>query len=345
MGLFSSDSLKGPVFLKDHSEAQLQLEALTTLKNTYKDKADAIEQELRIVQAGIAGEDQIRFELENSHIPMYVLHDLYLEFEGLSAQIDYFIVTHKCHFVIECKNLYGNIEITSAGDFIRTMYYGRHFKKEGLYSPITQNARHMELIKDIRSSAKSWLFRDSFRNHFHEIYRSIVVLANPKTILNSKNAKKEIRDQVIRADQLINYIRTTNNAVSDIYSNDAEMKELAEFFLRFHKDRQIDYIEKYKQAFQIGAEPSPEEASMPDSGTEPPEQTTLPNGGIAPSVEATVPDSGAEPSPESATPETILCPRCGAPMVKRVAAKGANAGREFYGCSRFPKCRGIVNIN
>jgi restriction system protein len=31
-------------------------------------------------------------------------------------------------------------------------------------------------------------------------------------------------------------------------------------------------------------------------------------------------------------------------MVKRKAAKGANIGKEFYGCSRYPKCRGIVNI-
>ncbi|TCK05869.1 restriction endonuclease [Marinobacterium mangrovicola] len=44
-------------------------------------------------------------------------------------------------------------------------------------------------------------------------------------------------------------------------------------------------------------------------------------------------------------PETLSCPKCSSPMVKRVARKGANAGREFWGCSRYPKCRGILNIN
>ena len=34
------------------------------------------------------------------------------------------------------------------------------------------------------------------------------------------------------------------------------------------------------------------------------------------------------------------CPRCGSPMVKRQATRGANAGQEFYGCSRYPACRG-----
>lgn len=36
------------------------------------------------------------------------------------------------------------------------------------------------------------------------------------------------------------------------------------------------------------------------------------------------------------------CPRCGATTVKRLAKKGALAGKEFWGCSRFPSCRGTV---
>ena len=39
----------------------------------------------------------------------------------------------------------------------------------------------------------------------------------------------------------------------------------------------------------------------------------------------------------------MVCPRCGAPMVMRTLKNGQNAGRQFWGCSRFPSCRGIVN--
>ncbi|MCU7837213.1 MAG: NERD domain-containing protein [gamma proteobacterium symbiont of Taylorina sp.] len=35
------------------------------------------------------------------------------------------------------------------------------------------------------------------------------------------------------------------------------------------------------------------------------------------------------------------CPKCGADMVLRKAKKGSNAGQEFWGCSRFPQCRGL----
>lgn len=41
--------------------------------------------------------------------------------------------------------------------------------------------------------------------------------------------------------------------------------------------------------------------------------------------------------------EQIMCPRCGAPMIKRIAKKGKNIGKEFWGCSNFPKCRGVIS--
>lgn len=42
--------------------------------------------------------------------------------------------------------------------------------------------------------------------------------------------------------------------------------------------------------------------------------------------------------------EVPTCPRCSSAMIKRTARKGANAGQQFWGCSRFPQCRGIRQI-
>lgn len=39
------------------------------------------------------------------------------------------------------------------------------------------------------------------------------------------------------------------------------------------------------------------------------------------------------------------CPKCGGAMVKRVAKQGENAGRSFWGCSGYPRCRGIISIH
>ncbi len=39
------------------------------------------------------------------------------------------------------------------------------------------------------------------------------------------------------------------------------------------------------------------------------------------------------------------CPKCGAQMVMREAKRGPNKGNKFWGCTNYPKCRGIVNIS
>jgi len=43
--------------------------------------------------------------------------------------------------------------------------------------------------------------------------------------------------------------------------------------------------------------------------------------------------------------QTPTCPRCNGEMIKRVAKKGLNQGQTFFGCSQFPKCWGVVNID
>jgi len=39
------------------------------------------------------------------------------------------------------------------------------------------------------------------------------------------------------------------------------------------------------------------------------------------------------------------CPTCSSPMVIRTARRGKNAGSSFWGCSRFPKCRGTRQLD
>lgn len=38
-----------------------------------------------------------------------------------------------------------------------------------------------------------------------------------------------------------------------------------------------------------------------------------------------------------------LCPRCGSVMKLREAKRGANLGKKFWGCSRYPTCKGTEN--
>lgn len=304
MGIF--DKMKEPVFLKESTSLQEQLAQLEALQTTDSLLQKQIQKDIKLLKYGIAGEEKIAFELKNSHMPMFVLHDLYIEYNGLSAQIDYLIVTKGKAFLVECKNLYGNIEINNNGDFIRTMKYGAHFEKEGIYSPITQNLRHLELLKAIRRDQPlNFLQKLIFERSFSELYCPVVVLANPQTVLYAKYAKKEVKEQVIRADQLIAYIRKKNeNALT---CNETEMREWAESLLALHKERKLDYTETYRKAIAEKQETAAME--------------------------------------ESAKQQAIICPKCGAVMVKRRAAKGPYAGNEFWGCSNYPNCKCIINID
>lgn len=42
--------------------------------------------------------------------------------------------------------------------------------------------------------------------------------------------------------------------------------------------------------------------------------------------------------------EDLVCPKCGAKLVLRTAQKGENSGKQFYGCSSYPKCHYIKNL-
>ena len=235
------------IFLKEDSPAAGQLEQLENLRGTLNTEGlKILERDIKFLKYGIAGEENIAFELKNSHLFMYVLKDVYLEFDGLSAQIDYMVFTRKHCYVIECKNLFGNIEVSGNGEFKRIITYNGQTRKEGMYSPITQNQRHLDLIKKIIVHLKNNIvMKYAAEKYFDENYKPIVVLANPKTIINTKYAKKDIKNKVIRADQLIQYIKDLEKQSDAIPFTKNQVAMQAQAFLNLHTDTIKDYTKKY----------------------------------------------------------------------------------------------------
>ncbi len=318
MGLFSRPEI---VVLKDSSDAKVYLQKLQDLlPKASGDIAEKIEKEIAIVNAGIFGEDNIMFELKNSGMDLVVLHDLFIKTaSGLTAQIDYFVVSPKCFYVIECKNLFGNIEINNKGDFVRTFQYGKRTYKEGIYSPITQNERHLSVLKECRGDNANFLMR-AFKNAtFNDFFKGIVVLANPKTVVNDKYAKKEIKEKVIMADQLINFIKETDKQSKEMTSSLKDMIKYGESYLALDQAERPDYFEKFEELVQAVQSDLPSDINKGD-------------------ISSFVSDD------DSGATEDMVCPKCGNKLVLRTAKKGENAGNQFYGCSNFPKCRFIKNL-
>ena len=240
----------GPVFLKEESDATGFINRMIQLEEQVTDinLKNEINKQIKLASIGEVGEKNISFELKNSGMDMYVLHDIYLEIGDLSAQIDYIVITRKMVFVIECKNLIGDIEIDNQGNFIRTYeMFGKKIK-EGVYSPITQNQRHLEILKKVRMDSKSnFLMKAAFEHYFDQNYKSLVVLANPKTVLNAKYAKKDVKEQIIRADQLISKIKEVCANCNESDMTEKEMLDIAQFFLTANKTERSDYARKYKE--------------------------------------------------------------------------------------------------
>ena len=258
MSLFTPNST--PIFLKEDSDTSRHIARLKELQEQATGKVkDDIAREITLASYGEVGEKNIAFELKNAGMPMVIIHDLRLEFADLSAQIDYVVVTRKLVFFIECKNLYGNIEIDNQGNFVKSYAWNGRTVKEGIYSPITQNQRHLEVYRQLRlAQITNPIKRLGFQNNFYDFHKSIVVLANPKTVLNAKYAKKDVKERVIRADQLINYIKEQNKKSKELATSEKAMEAWGERILALHQPLTSDYAQKYETILaSLAAAPAP----------------------------------------------------------------------------------------
>lgn len=211
-------TINSPIFLKEFDSDNNQLNDLIELSNKVKsNKREYIDKDIRLLKQGLDGEKNVYYELKNSFIPMLCLHDIRLEYDGYVAQFDFIIITKKCIFVLETKTLNGDIEITHDGDFVRIIRnrYGKFIKKEGMYSPISQNERHVNILRNI-------LIKEKLITTFD--IKSIVVMANPKSIINKTNCPKDIKENIYKYDQV-------NSLIKKDLDDEKNSKDLLEKYL------------------------------------------------------------------------------------------------------------------
>lgn len=232
--------IKAPIFYKEFSEENRQLIDLIELKEKVKsEKIEYIERDIELLKTGIQGEKNVYFELKNSFIPMICLHDVRIQDADYVAQLDFVVITAQFVMILETKKLNGDIYINESGDFIRSIKnrYGKVIKKEGIYSPILQNDRHIRIVKNM-------LVKEGLIKTFPVI--SGVVIANPKSIVNKNKASKKIKDEIFRYDQLTDVIKgKIKHYIKDIDIFEDKMRSIAEFFIIKNKVIKYDYINKY----------------------------------------------------------------------------------------------------
>lgn len=254
MGLIDSAidafRFKDTVFYKENSDLQNKYDALKKLNEEYPNNEE-LQSELYIVKKGLDGENEIAYQLKKAHIGMYVLRDIKVKHEDLTAQIDYVIITPVYTYYVECKNLVGNITVTDKGDFIREFTINGKKIKKGMYSPLRQVEAQREVIRKIWESNSSAIKKFFASKNFDYYRRVLVVAANQDTILNTNRAPKEIKYKILRADALIRQIEyDLNHRGNDEYLDSKKsMEKIAQSYIDLSSKEEINYYDYYKEKY------------------------------------------------------------------------------------------------
>jgi hypothetical protein len=237
------------IFYKCDNELKLQIDALKKLQEKYPDNEN-LKYKLKICELGLYGENEIEFELKNANIGMYVLKDVNLKYNDLTAQIDYLLITPAYIYFIECKNLIGNITVNERGEFIREYNYNGKKIKEGIYSPIRQAERHIEIFKKLWIQRRTSLLDKVFQEQRLSWFKPLVVITNSKSILNIKFAPKDIKNNIIKSDSLINYIKKDiEKTDKDLLSNKKSMHTDAFTIMQnYNQEINKDYEKEFKKS-------------------------------------------------------------------------------------------------
>ena len=254
MGLIDSAidafRFKETVFYKESSDLQSKYDALKKLNEEYPNNEDLLS-EMYIIKKGLDGENEIGYQLKKAHIGMYVLRDIKVKYEGMTAQIDYVIITPVYTYYVECKNLVGNIMVTDKGDFIREFTINGRKIKKGMYSPLRQVEAQREVIRKIWESNSSAIKKFFASKNFDYYRRVLVVAANQDTILNTNRAPKEMKYKILRADALIRQIEyDLDHRGNDEYLESRKgMEEMAQSYIELSSKEEINYYDFYKEKY------------------------------------------------------------------------------------------------
>lgn len=239
--LVDTEKIKTPILVKEATDV---VQLIEQYKNDLEHTTDPIEikrvnEQIKLLELGLKGENSVLFELQNSFLPLHILHDVRITHKNLKAQIDFVVLTRKFLLVIEVKNYFGNILVNEKDEFIRQAYKGNKLAfQEGFYSPIRQVERQVEVFKSYMKDMGA-VTRTPIK--------SVVVFTNNRTVINTKKASKHVKEKILRVDSLVGYIKQELEKTSPVHFMDNRMKEMSDYIKASHFeliDEDTDIVER-----------------------------------------------------------------------------------------------------
>lgn len=223
---------------------------IATLENLLQrastDKKPLIERELRMLRAGIKGEQEsaylIDFHLKESQ-KTAVIHDLRIQLDdGRVAQIDHLLIHRTLRFyILETKHFSHGVKITDEGEFLRWNDWKKTY--EGMASPIEQNERHAAVLRTLLSKLGMGEPR----------IESMILIAPQARIERSKRFDSE---RVVKADQFLTALQKNLESASlfGVLTGLAKttfsepIGDIAKKLVRLHRPITMDYAAKFGMA-------------------------------------------------------------------------------------------------
>lgn len=176
------------------------------------------------------------FQFKNDPLTM-VIHDITIEYNGRSAQIDHLVIRPALIYVIETKYFGGKIQF-NIKDW--NVIYPR--KTLSIPSPILQNERHIEVLRDLLNNEKSlW----SKNNKAYDLILKNVILVSNKTIFNNEAPKgvfkiddfESARQEHVKENfaSVSGFFKAVSRAIIDNFIKDKDIESFADNLLKFDK--------------------------------------------------------------------------------------------------------------
>ncbi len=327
-----------------------------------EDKKSLIDRELKVLSSGNKGEETsayyLNFDFKNRKNSV-LLHDIRIEHNGNVAQIDHILINRVMEiYVIESKNFTNGVAVSEEGDF-SYFYNNRPYP---IPSPIQQNERHIKVLDQFLTDNE--LLPKRLGVSLKPKYTSIILISPQSRLTKPKRGIYDC-SAVMKSDKFIERFKKDleqDDVIGDMVSlakviSVDSLVRLAEKIVLHHKPIKIDYIAKFglQDVQQVEEENERYQStpSCPVCGSEMVQREAKKgkNAGNKfwgcsqfPDCRGVVARNDTDVEIEEEVEKEPTCPKCNGAMIKRTSKKGENAGKEFWGCQSFPKCRAVVSI-
>lgn len=257
------------------------------------------------------------------------LFNCYLPREnGTTTEIDVLLLHHSGIYVFESKNYSGWIfgsERSKTWTQMLPQGKGRKARKEHFLNPIFQNELHIKCLKNyIKKDVPMY---------------SIIAFSER---CNFKNLKLSSANyNVIHRFEAINIINKNVKQFANSLSDD----EISEIYNLLYPCTQVSELVKQQHIDDINN--SLNNHVIKENGIISGKKAN--NIPICAQAEVNknidIQITYGEKSEEADENNKHICPKCGAKLIVREVKRGKNKGNSFYGCSNFPQCRYIQNLN